>query len=339
MRALVTGGDGFVGEHLVAHLLDAGDRVTASCLSLPPNRATLTPERAGAVDWKVADVLDADAVYRVVAAVRPDHIYHLAGFASGGAARRLPEEALRVNAGGTVNLMEAVLRARVDFPGLDPLVLVMGSGDAYGASARGADRVEEGAPLRPLDPYGLSKACQEMAADAYRRGRDVRTVTLRTFNLLGPGQKRGFALPDFCAQAAEIADGKADAVLRVGNLDVERDFTDARDAVVAFRAVGGLESPAPAYNVCSGAATSVRTLLDWVLDEAGVEAEVRVEAERVREGELPRLVGDPARLGKATGWAPARALEETVRETYRWIVGSGARRAGSGSAAGGGGDG
>lgn len=325
MKALVTGGDGFVGEHLVAHLLEAGDRVTASCLSLPPNRATLSPEKAAEVEWKVADVLDPDALYRVVAAVRPDLVYHLAGFASGGASRGRPETSLRVNAGGTLNLLEAVLRARSDFPGLDPLVLVMGSGHAYGASARGEDRISETAPLRPESAYALSKACQEMTADAYRRGRGVRAVTLRAFNLIGPGQKPGFVLPDFCTQVAAIAAGKTDPVLEVGNLDVERDFTDVRDAVAAFRVLAGLERPEPTYNVCSGEGTVIGTVLDWILDEAAVDAEVLVAPERVREGEISRLVGDPRRLREGTGWASVRSVEETVRKTYRWMAGSGGR--------------
>lgn len=323
MRTLVTGGDGFVGEHLIDRLLEAGDRVTASCLSLPPTRDTLSTEAADAVDWKVADVLDPDALYRVVAAARPDVVYHLAGLASGSAARERPEEALRVNAGGTIHLMEAVTRAGTDFPELDPLIVVIGSGHAYGAAARGVERVDERAALQPLEPYGLSKACQEMVADAYRRERGLRTVTVRPFHLLGPGQKRGFVLPDFCAQAAAVAAGRADPLIRVGNLEVERDFADVRDATEAFQALASLEERDTAYNVCSGVGRPVSSLLDWVLDEAAIEAEVRVEPDLTRPGEPPRLVGDPSRLREATGWTGSRTLEETVRETYRWVAASG----------------
>ncbi len=332
MKALVTGGDGFVGEHLIAELLEAGDRVTASCLSLPPHRSTLSPEQASGVEWKVADVLDPGALYRVVAAVRPDCIYHLAGVASGRSARARPEEALRVNAGGTVNLMEATIRTRSDFPGLDPLVLVMGSGHAYGTSARGRDRVAEAEPLHPEGPYGLSKACQELAADAYRRGRGVRAVTVRPFNLIGPGQKPGFVVPDLCTQAAAIVAGKAEPVLDVGNLDAERDFTDVRDAAEALRRVAALEDSGPAYNVCSGVGTTIRAILAWILDEAEIDPEVRVASDRVREGEIARLVGDPDRLKRATGWSAGRPAEATVRETYRWVAGPG-ERASSSSAA------
>lgn len=325
MKALVTGGDGFVGEHLLAHLLEAGDRVTASSLSLPPNRAVLAPEQAGAVEWKVADVLDRDALYRLVAAVRPEHVYHLAGFASGAEARERPEAAVRVNAGGTVNLFEAVVAARGDFPGLEPRVLVLGSGDAYGDAGREGEKLKEERPLRPVTPYGLSKACQELVTHTYRRAHGVDALVIRAFNLIGPGQKRRFVIPDFCAQVAAIAAGKAEPVLRVGDLEVERDFTDVRDAVRAFRAVLELEEPGRAYNVCSGEAVSIGTALRWILDEAGLEVEVQAEPERVREGELPRLAGDSEAVRRDTGWAPTRRPEETVRETYRWMVEAGAR--------------
>lgn len=320
-KVLVTGGDGFVGEHLLAHLLERGDRVTASALSLPPTRDTLSPEQMGAVEWKVADVLDDDALFRLVAAVRPDDIYHLAGFSSGAEALEAAAAAVRTNVEGTVNLFEAILAAREDFPDLAPRVLVMGSGDAYGASARDADRLGEDAPLRPLSPYGLSKACQETVAHTYRRAHGLRVVCARAFHLVGPGQKPGFVVPDFCAQVHAIASGKADPVVRVGNLEVERDFLAVEDGVAALRGMLTLESSRPVYNVCSGRALPVGRLLEWILDEAGVEARVETDEERRREGETPRVAGDPGRLIEDAGWTPVREVEAAVRATYRWLAG------------------
>lgn len=311
---LVTGGDGFVGEHLIAHLLAEGREVTASVLDLPPKRDTLSSEQLATVDWKLADVLDPGALYRVVAAVRPDEIYHLAGFASGSRAGEEPETAVRVNAGGTVNLLEAVLAAQSDFPELSPRVLVMGSGAAYGGEP--ADRLAEERPLRPLSAYGLSKACQELVAHSYRRRHGLRTVVARAFNLVGPGQRTDFVVPSLCTQAAEIAAGDADAVLRVGNLDLARDFLDVREGVVGFRLLLELDDPAEAYNVCSGRATTIRQLVEWILDEAGVEAELEVDPERVRPGETERMVGDPGLIRQHTGWRPGSDLEKTIRKTY-----------------------
>ncbi|HKK07819.1 MAG TPA: GDP-mannose 4,6-dehydratase [Gemmatimonadota bacterium] len=317
MRTLVTGADGFVGEHVLTALLEREGEVAASALTLPPTRSTLTPDQMAAVDWKAADVRDHDALFRVLAAVQPDRIYHLAGFSSGALAREQAEEAVRINAGGTVNLCEAVLSVRQEFPDFDPRILVMGSGDSYGDAGRPGEPLREDLMLRPVTVYGLSKACQELAAHTYRRAHGVRTVVARGFNLVGPGQGRRFVVPDFCAQVRAIADGEREPRLEVGNVDVERDFTDVRDGVDAFMAVMDLQEPQAAYNVCSGRAVPVRRLLEWILDEAGVDAEVAVAAERVRSEEPRRVVGDPSRIREETGWEPRRSLEETIREVYR----------------------
>lgn len=321
MRILVTGADGFVGEHLVAELLEAGHEVSASTLTLPPTRDTMSMEQVSAADWKAADVRDHDALYRLIAAVRPDQIYHLAGFASGAMARERAAQALAVNAGGTVNLCEAVGAVREEFPDFDPRILVMGSGDAYGDAAREGVPLNERMRLRPVSVYGLSKAAQELAAHTYRRARGMRMLVVRSFNLVGPGQAPHFVVPDFCTQVAEMACGRTrEKVLHVGNLDVERDFTDVRDGVRAFRLVMELEQPAAAYNVATGEAVAIRQLLDWILDEAGVAPEIVSDADRRRRAEVPRIRGDASLIRRDTGWAPERDIEESVREVYRWVA-------------------
>lgn len=320
MKVLVTGADGFVGEHLLAELLAHGYEVTGSTLSLPPVRDTLTPEEAASVDWKAADVRDHGALVRLVAAVRPELIFHLSGFASGALARENAALSLNVNAGGTVNLCEAVLAVREDSPEFDPRIMVMGSGDSYGDAARGGVPLTEEMHLRPVSPYGLSKAAQELAAHTYRRAHGLRILVARSFNLVGPGQGADFVVPDFCAQVSGIASGEQPAVIHVGNLDVSRDFTDVRDGVRALRETMELEEPEAAYNVASGEAIPIRLMLDWILDEADVEAEIRVDPARVRRGEIETIRGDASRLTEATGWRPALSIEEAVREVYRWTA-------------------
>lgn len=319
MRVLVTGADGFVGQHLLLRLLEAGENVAAGALTLPPTRTILTSSQMAAVDWKAADVTDPDALYRLVAAVQPDQIYHFAGFASGGRARDRASRAMTVNAGGTVNLCEAVRSVREDFPQCEPRILVAGAGDAYGESIRPGEPVSEEAALRPVSPFGLSKACQEAVAHTYRRAYGLDTVVSRGFNLVGPGQEPGFVVPDFCRQAAAISRDEQEAVMHVGNLEVERDFTDVRDGVRAYHFLMGTSDARGAYNVCSGRAIPVRAVLEWILDEAGVDPEIRVEDERVREEEVRWEAGDPGRIRELTGWRPEHEVETTVREVYRWM--------------------
>lgn len=316
MSVLVTGGDGFVGQYLLRELLAAGADVVASVQRLPPRPSILERPEVDAATWKQADILDADTLFRLVASERPDLIVHLAGFSSGALARRAPGEAFSLNAEGTLNLCAAVGRVREEYPDYSPRILVMGSGDAYGSHT--PEPLSEEMPLRPNSPYGLSKACQEQVAHAFRRSHQLDTVVARSFNLVGPGQAPHFAVTDFSLQVAAIAAGEVEPVLEVGNLDVERDFTDVRDAVRALRVISELDTPSRAYNVCSGRPVSIRQLLEWILAEAGVEVEIRVVGERVRAEESPRIVGDPRLLERDTGWKPRRDLEDSVRGVYRW---------------------
>ena len=318
MKALVTGADGFVGQHLVAELLEHGFTVAGSVQDLPPARSTLAPEQVASVDWKAADVRDHDALVRLVAATMPDRIYHLAGFSSGALAPQHAAEAVHVNAGGTVNLCEAVVAVRQMNPRFNPRILVMGSGDAYGDAAREKDPLAEHMPLRPVSVYGLSKAAQELAAHTYRRAHRLRIFVVRGFNLVGPGQEPPFVVPEFATQLARISAGMAPPVMAVGNLDVERDFTDVRDGVEACRLLMELERPGAAYNIGSGKGVRIGKILDWIMDEAGVEVDIEVSPERVRPGETPTVVGDVSRLEADTGWRAHRDIETAVRETYRW---------------------
>jgi GDP-4-dehydro-6-deoxy-D-mannose reductase len=320
MKVLVTGADGFVGEHLVAELLTHGYEVTGSTLTLPPVRDTLLPDEAASVDWKAADVRDHGALVRLVSAVRPQMIFHLSGYASASRARENAALSLNVNAGGTVNLCEAVLAVREDAPGFDPRILVMGSGDAYGDAAGDGVPLTEEMHLRPVSPYGLSKAAQELAAHTYRRAHGLRVLVTRSFNLVGPGQNSDFVVPDFCGQVSAIASGERPPIVRVGNLDVSRDFTDVRDGVRALRQVMELGSPEAAYNVASGVAIPIRKILDWILDEAGADPEIQVDPARVRAGEMEMIRGDASRLREATGWRPERPVENAVRGVYRWTA-------------------
>jgi GDP-4-dehydro-6-deoxy-D-mannose reductase len=319
MKALVTGADGFVGQHLVAELLAHGFTVAASALDLPPGRSTLTSDQIASVEWKAADVRDRDALFRLVAATRPNRIYHLAGFSSGALARQCASDAVHVNVGGTVNLCEAVVSVREQAPDYDPRILVMGSCDAYGDAAGDGVPLTEDMSLRPVSAYGLSKAGQELAAHTYRRAHGLRMLVVRGFNLVGPGQEPPFVVPEFALQVARISLGEVEPLVRVGNLDVERDFTDVRDGVRALRLLMDLDAPGAAYNVASGRTVRIGTILDWIVDEAGVEVEIEVVSGRVRREELAVVAGDATRIGEDTGWAPERDVEESVRETYRWL--------------------
>ena len=318
VRVLVTGGDGFIGQHLVEHLLGRGYEVTATMFGEAPSDGTLSRTARAATEWTRLDVRDADAVASVVNAARPRRIFHLAGFSSGAEAGLRSRDALAVNGAGTLGLVEAVARGSADVR----TVVVAGSADAYGHAGGGP--VEERTPLRPRSVYGATKAAQDVLARGVGAALGVPVVVARLFPLLGPGQRRVFALPSFCRRALAIRRGTAEPRLAVGNLDVARDFTDVRDGVRALADIADLDgTPHMAYNVCSGVATKVRRLLEWVLERAEIRPEIVRDPALVRRGEPEVVVGDPARLRAATGWRAERDLRACAHATMDWVAGSG----------------
>lgn len=315
----MTGGDGFVGQHLVEYLLDDGYEVTATMLGDAPSAGTLASAALAAVEWIRLDVRDADAIASVVHAVRPRRVFHLAGFSSGAEAGRRSREALAVNGAGTLSLVEAVGRAPADVRA----VVVAGSADAYGGGGDGP--MGERTPLRPMSVYGATKAAQDVLARGAGAALGVRVVVARLFPLVGPGQRPAFVLPSFCRRALAIRRGAAEPRLAVGNLDVARDFTDVRDGVRALAGIADLDgAPYMAYNVCSGIATKIRRLLEWVIERAEIEPEIVRDPALVRQGEPEAVVGDPTRLRAATGWCAARDLRACVHATVDWVANSGA---------------
>jgi GDP-4-dehydro-6-deoxy-D-mannose reductase len=289
MKALVTGASGFVGPHLVAHLEAFGDDVVAV------DRGGKTP----------VDVTDRDAVEVVMRDVRPAAVYHLAALSHVAESWSAAANSFRVNAEGTLNVLVAARDAGVG------RVLVVGSAEEYGA-VRDADLpIDEDAPLRPMTPYGASKvAADYLALQAYLGG-GLETVRARPFNHTGPGQSARFLVPALARRVAEAERAGEDKVL-VGSLDPVRDITDVRDVVRAYRSLVEHGEPGEVYNVCSGRGTTVREVAERLLAHARRKLELVVDESLVRKVEVPRLVGNPSKIGAAIGWAPQIDIDRTL---------------------------
>jgi GDP-4-dehydro-6-deoxy-D-mannose reductase len=280
----VTGGSGFAGRFLVEEL--GGD-------ALAPGRSEL-------------DLLDADAVRAAVAAAAPATVFHLAAHASVGLSWREPATVLRENVEMTVNLLEAV---RAEAP--EAVVVLAGSGEIYGPPE--SLPVDELAPLRPQNPYAVSKAACDLLAGQYADAHGLAVVRVRSFNQAGPGQSDDYVVGTIARQIAEAESaGAAEAVVRTGNPDAARDFIDVRDAVRGYVAAAG--APAGAYNLCSGAAIGVRELVELAARAARVPVRHEVDPQRVRAHDVPEVRGTAERLTAATGWTPRIPLEQTVAD-------------------------
>lgn len=290
MRAFVTGGSGFVGGFLRAHLESCGDEVVDPFIELS-DTAMLT-----------------DAIV----AAAPEVVYHLAGQADVGRSWRDPVETWEVNVVGTVRLLEAVRCCTVV-----PRVVVVSSAEVYGRVRPDELPVRESHAVRPVTPYGASKAAAELAALQAVEGSGVPVMVARPFNHVGPGQSDGFLVSAVARQIAEAEASGADH-LAVGNLDAARDFSDVRDVVRAYRCLAADGRAGAVYNVCSGVAVPVRSVVDRLLAMADRPLEIRVDAARLRPVEVPEVRGDASLLRHDTGWEPVHALDDALLGCLAW---------------------
>jgi GDP-4-dehydro-6-deoxy-D-mannose reductase len=312
LRTLVTGVAGFVGRHLIRALMVEGpaDVHGADTLALD---AIPEPEelRASLRSYRALDVTDADAVRAAIAELRPDRIIHLAAQASGAVSLEKPAETYHVNAIGSLNVLEAVRGA-----GGEATILLVGSADIYGSGAPGT-KLTEAAPLAPRNPYALSKAAQDMLGELYASSYGLRVIRTRTFSHTGPGQSPRFAVAGFAHQLARVMEEEGPAEVRAGNLDVVREYGDARDMVRAYMALLESGEPGQAYNVCTGHGYRLGDLLDRLIQVSGVRASVVQDPARMRARDADHLVGDPEKVTRRTGWSPAIPIERTLLDLYR----------------------
>lgn len=306
-RVLVTGGNGFVGRHLLAHLLREQPGATVHAWQREPATEVPPPrELAAGVSWATVELVDRAGVREALAAARPDEIYHLAGVSHVGWSWTNTAATLEVNVVGTHILLDELRRLQ-----LDARVLVTGSATIYAARE---EALTEEHVLAPANPYALSKLAQELLALRACRDDRQQVLVVRAFNHIGPGQDPSFFAPGFARQLATIEAGQAPPVLRVGNLDARRDLTDVRDTVRAYRALMQRGQPGRPYNVCSGRAAKVGDVLGALSACCRVPVRVEVDPARLRPNDTPLILGSFARLQADTGWTPLIPFEETLRD-------------------------
>ena len=306
-RILITGIAGFCGSHLAELLLEQ-DREVAGIEVEGVGTGNLQRIR-DRIDLRRADIRDADQVRNVLVDVQPAQIYHLA------ALTKPPLDGGRwafyeVNVQGTINLLEAVRTLR-----LDCSLLIAGSSAQYGMVAPDENPIREAQPFRPATHYGVSKAAQDLAGYRYWAATGLRVIRTRAFNIIGPRQSPQFAASAFARQVAEIEKGLREPILEVGNLEAQRDFVDVRDVVQAYRLALEQGEPGEVYNVCSGQAHSIRSVLEGLLTHSTVcGIQVHQDPERHQLADVPMQIGDYGKLHRRTGWQPQISFEQSLRD-------------------------
>lgn len=290
MRALITGAGGFVGHHLQQLLEDSGDEV------LLTDRST-----------DGLDILDAASLLDLFRRTRPEVVYHLAGASDVGGSWQTPQATFRANAEGTLNVLWAARESGAE------RVLTVGSADVYGKVAASDLPIREDLPLRPVSPYAASKAAADYVAHQAWLGYGQQVVRCRPFNHLGPGQTDRFVAPALAGRIAEN-ERNGSEIVRVGNLSSQRDFTDVRDVVRAYRLMIERGRSGEVYNVCSGRAIAVQDLAEQLIALAAIPMQLVADPDLQRPVDIPVLRGDNSRLRTDTGWTPQIPLATTLTD-------------------------
>jgi GDP-4-dehydro-6-deoxy-D-mannose reductase len=308
MRVLITGVTGFVGSHLADSLVTRPEIEVFGTYRWRSRMENIEHLR-GRVTLVECDLRDPGAVRRLLGTVRPDRIFHLAAQSYVPTSWMSPAETLTSNVTCQLNLLEAIRES-----GLSTRIHVAGSSEEYGLVHKDELPIREENPLRPLSPYAVSKVAQDYLAYQYWMSHRVHTVRTRGFNHTGPRRGDVFVTSNFARQIAEIEKGLREPVVRVGNLEAIRDFTDVRDMVRAYWLALERCEPGEVYNICSGRGYTVRQVLDILLGLASIHVDVQEDPERMRPSDVAVLLGDCTWFQRVTGWKPTIPFEVTLED-------------------------
>lgn len=306
MNALIVGGAGFVGGYLAEHLKKN------EYYNVAVTKMKGTDFRHG--DYKIydMDLLGTEEINSVLSDFNPDIIFNLAAQSSVALSWSNPNLTVDVNINGCINLLEAAKKLKKR-----PRIILIGSGEEYGAVGDNIP-IAENTPLRPMNIYAASKACQAMMGSIYVQAYGMDIIITRSFNHTGPGQPPHFVVSDFCKQTVEIEKGLKPAVMSVGNLSAKRDFTDVRDIVKAYSLLALKGKPGQVYNVGSGKAIVVREILDRVVSMSSANIKIETDETKIRPIDVPVIEADISKLKRDTGWEPVIPLERTIADTMAY---------------------
>jgi len=312
VKALITGIAGFAGSHLAEYLL-AHTELAVHGTVVPGHSTANIDHLRERLTLYQADLREYDQVLAVLHQARPDYVFHLAAQAAPSLSILRPGETIITNILGQLHLLAALVHL-----GLAPRILVIGSADEYGLVRPDELPITEDNPLRPVNPYSVSKIAQDYLGYQYFLSHGLPIVRLRPFNHIGPRQAPGFVVADFAQQIAKAEAGKCPPIIRVGNLETKRDFTDVRDMVRAYYLAITKGEPGQVYNVGSGKAYAIKEILQRLLAMSPLSFTIEQDPARFRPSDVPTLVCDCSRFHACTGWRPEIPLEHTLADTLNY---------------------
>ena len=304
-NVLIIGAAGFVGNHLIDCIQDNHKnwKITATKMA----RETIEKEN---VEVRDLDITVPDDIDDLLVQVKPDYVFHLAAQSSVALSWKNPQLTIKINIIGSVNLLDSLRKLEKK-----PRVLMIGSGEEYGHIKPGEVPISEDNNTRPGNIYAVTKVTQNMIGHLYYEAYGMDIMSTRSFNHTGPNQAPIFVVPDFCKQVAEIEAGKQEPVIKVGNLSAKRDFTDVRDVVRAYCMLMENGRAGETYNVGSGTAVEIRSILDMILSCTKTKILISTDPDKLRPVDIPLIEADIHKLQRDTGWKPEIPLEQTIKET------------------------
>lgn len=309
-RALVTGIAGFAGSHLANHLLSKGIKVTG--FYHPKHSTTNIDDIKDKVELVSCDVLDERKVKKNLKLIAPDLVFHLAAFASPAQSFDAPQETLKNNIFGQLYILQSLAELKSE-----ARILVIGSADEYGNIDPKYLPANEQTPLAPTSPYAVSKVVQDMLGVQFYLHYKLKVVRVRPFNHIGPKQSPDFVVSAFASQIAAL-EKAGGGVLKVGNLETYRDFTDVRDIVRAYLLALEKCQFGDVYNLGSSKLVKIADILNKLLSLAKVKIQVKTDKSRLREIDITKISCDFSKFRRQTGWSPEIALETTLSDTIEY---------------------
>ena len=306
-RALIIGAAGFVGAYLIEELLRETDwelHVTKIPRESIENKDVVV---------HVLDIMDPQQVENILNLTKPDYIFHLAAQSSVALSWKNPNLTVDINIKGTINVLETIKNSS-----LRPRILLIGSGEEYGLVEQDEIPIKETNPLRPGNFYAITKATQNMIGKLYYQAYGLDILMVRAFNHIGPRQAEMFVVSDFCKQVAQIEAGVQTPIIKVGNLDAQRDFTDVRDVVRAYRLLINSGISGELYNVGTGKALRIADILEKILSLSHKSIEVVQDPDKYRPIDIPIIVADISKIVRDVDWQPTIQLETTLAETLAY---------------------
>ena len=295
MRILITGDSGFVGQHALA----------------------AWPNASGLMAWGMArngqevSILDKATLCAALEDCKPDAVLHLAAQSFVPESFANPAHTLEVNLMGTLRLLEALKDT-----GFQGRMLQVGTADAYGLVPTTEMPIQESRLLQPRNPYAVSKAAAEALCYQWSQTEKFEVLMARPFNHIGEGQAAHFAVSSFAKQLAEMSLGLRAPVLSVGNLEASRDFTDVHDVLRAYALLLEKGHSGEVYNICSGQAHSLQSVVDRLLKLSGVDVQIEIDRDKLRPAEQTQVWGSYEKINKHTGWRPEISIDTSLHNVY-----------------------